>query len=281
MKLKQKLTLRYLRARFSILSLVSPRKAAIRAFRLFCTPQQRAPQRPAPVFDKGEPLSFRFGGHTIRGHRWLPIGGGPKALIAHGFESSSRNFEDYVDGLLHKGYEVLAFDAPAHGASGGKRISLPMYVRMLEIIGQNYGPIQSFIGHSLGGLALALYLEKAVHDSETRLVLIAPAVEASLAEQAFSELLGLRPEVRKAMDEYIVEQSGHPFSWYSLRRALRGIKARILYLQDEDDRVTPMKDALVVKNDDHPHIRFLLTTGLGHRKIYKDPEMRQQVLNFL
>jgi pimeloyl-ACP methyl ester carboxylesterase len=284
MKIKQKLTLRYIRARLNILSLVSPRKAALKAFRLFCTPQQRAPKKTSPVFDKGEPLSFRLEDHTVRGHRWLPVGTTPplkKVLIAHGFESSSRNFDGYINALLKKGYEVLAFDAPAHGESGGRRITLPDYVKVLQTIVQKYGPVQSFMGHSLGGTALTLFLDSTPHGTNTRLVLIAPAVEMTDAVDAFIRLLHLSPEVRNEMDEYVQETSGHPFSYYSLRRALRSVHAGILYLQDEDDRVTPVKDALRVKEDGFPNIRFVITRGLGHRKIYKDPEIMEQVVAFL
>ncbi|HEY4061413.1 MAG TPA: alpha/beta fold hydrolase [Puia sp.] len=282
MKIKQKLALRYIRARLNILSLVSPRKAAERAFRLFCTPQQRAPKKASPVFDKGEPLSFRLDDHTVRGHRWMPAAAPlKKVLIAHGFESSSRNFDIYINAFLKKGYEVLAFDAPAHGESGGRRITLPNYVKMLATIGQNYGPIQSFMGHSLGGLALALYLSGTPHNKNTRLVLIAPAVETTSAVDAFIQLLHLNPEVRKEMDEYVQEISGHPFSYYSLPKALKSIQAGILYLQDEEDRITPLKDALRVKEEGSPNIRWVLTKGLGHRKIYKDPEVMEKIVAFL
>src|SRR5579872_1484055 len=118
MKIPQKLALRYTRARINILSLASPRKAAVKAFRLFCTPQQRVSKKGGSVFQQGQPLSFRYDSHTVRGHRWLPVEPAKKkVLVAHGFESASRNFEAYIAALVERGYEVVAFDAPAHGQS--------------------------------------------------------------------------------------------------------------------------------------------------------------------
>ena len=223
----------------------------------------------------------------VRGHRWLPSSSGrprKKVLIVHGFESSSRVFDMYIGALLKKGYEVLAFDAPAHGESGGKRISLPLYINVLKTIDQNYGPIHSFMGHSLGGLTLAHFLEE-IHsvrsEKDIRLVLIAPAVETVTAVEALGQLLQLSAEVRQELDKYVEEFSGHPFNWFSLRRALYQVQADILYLQDEEDRVTPLKDALAVKADNHSNIRFVFTRGLGHRKIYKDPAILEQVVAFL
>jgi len=282
LKINQKLALGYVRARLNILALVSPRKAAVKAFRFFCTPQQQVTKKGSALFEGGERLSFHLDKHAIRGHRWLPVKTPlKKVLIVHGFESASRNFEAYIGALLKKGYEVVAFDAPAHGQSGGRRITLPDYIKMLRTIEQNYGPFEGYMGHSLGGLALCLFLENHPHHRETRLVLIAPAVETTLAVAAFTALLHLSSEVSAEMDEYVQEISGHPFSWYSLRRALNHIQAGILYLQDEDDRITPLKDALLVRKDGHPNISWVITKGLGHRKIYKDPEIMGKIVDFL
>jgi len=282
LKIKQKLALRYVRARFNILSLVSPRKAAVKAFRFFCTPQQRVTKKGSALFENGERLSFRFDKHTVRGHRWMPEGEPEKrVLIAHGWESASRNFDGYLAPLLKKGYEVVAFDAVAHGRSGGRHTTLADYVRMLRAVNLDFGPFDSFMGHSLGGLALALLLETIPHHPDTRLALVAPAVETTTAAAAFSKLLRLPAEVSKEMDDYVQEISGHHFAWYSLRRALHHIHAGILYLQDEEDRVTPMSEADLVRQDGHHNIRFVFTRGLGHRKIYKDTESLQMIVDFL
>ena len=282
MKISQKLALRYARARINILSLSSTRKAAVMAFRLFCTPQQRLAEKNSPLFVRGKRVSFRFEGHTVRGRVWLPAEPPTKkVLIAHGFESSSQVFEDYIAALLDKGYEVLAFDAPAHGRAGGRRVTLPKYVGVLRIIEQVYGPFDAYIGHSLGGLALSLFLETSPHNESTRLVLIAPAVETATALQTFARVLHLQPGVVREIDEYIQETSGQHVAWYSLRRAVHNIHARILYLQDEDDKITPSREARIIEKDGHPAIRFVFTKGLGHRRIYKDAESIARILRFL
>jgi pimeloyl-ACP methyl ester carboxylesterase len=282
MKISQKLALRYTRAQINILSLASPRKAAIKAFRLFCTPQQRVTKKGSAFFEKGETLSFRHAGHTVRGHRWLPEGfPRRKVLVAHGFESASVNFDLYIQALVEKGYEVVAFDAPAHGASGGSRILLTDYVSILRNIEQNYGPFHSFLGHSLGGLALGLFLESNPHNRVIKLALIAPAAETTVAVEMFARQLELSPELVREMDNYVQETSGHHFDWYSLRRALNQNNASILYLQDEGDRIVPIEQAMLIKDDAHSNIKFVFTQGLGHRKIYKDADVKSRIIAFL
>jgi pimeloyl-ACP methyl ester carboxylesterase len=282
MKISQKLALRYARARINILSLTSTRKAAVRAFRLFCTPQLHLTGEGSPLFAQGRSLSFRFQGHTVRGRCWLPTEPPTKkVLVAHGFESSSLIFEAYIAALLQKGFEVVAFDAPAHGRSGGKRLTLPKYVGMLRIIEQEFGPFDAYIGHSLGGLALALFLETSPHNESTRLVLIAPAVETATALQTFARVLHLQPGVVREIDDYIQETSGQHVAWYSLRRALHNIHAGILYLQDKDDKITPIASAQTIRQDGHPNIRFVFTSGLGHRRICADTESMTHIIGFL
>ncbi|HUB62520.1 MAG TPA: alpha/beta fold hydrolase [Puia sp.] len=291
MKLKQKLTTRYTRAQLNILSLVSLRKSAKRAFRLFITPRKRRKGKLPPIFETGESLTFRQNGHPVRGHRWQPYSdvlrpsaetAAPrKVLIAHGFESATRVWGNYIASLLKKGYEVVAFDAPGHGLSGGKRLFITDYVQLLSAVEQNYGPFHSWIAHSLGGLALALSLEDMPLDGECRLVLMAPAPGIAQAFGEWAGALQLPGPVVQEVGEYANEIAGHPLDWYSLRRAIGSLAVKILYVQDEGDAVVPLAAAKQIQGDNHPNIQFLFTTGLGHKKIYKDQGVLDQVVEFL
>ena len=280
MKLIQKLAVVYLRLRFRLLGSFSSQKAAAKALDLFCTPQERLKKKPSKIFFTAEQLKFNLGELNIRGFRWNH-NAGRKVLIIHGFESSIVNFDHYVPSLIKKGLEVLAFDAPAHGISDGKRITAPLFADMIIKIHERYGPITGFVGHSFGGLALSLALEQIAHDETYRAVLIAPATESTTAIDQFFELLQLNGVVRKEFDQLITQIGGHPPEWYSIRRAIRNIKAQILWLHDERDLQTPLSDALKVKNDQRPNVTFVITRGLGHRKIYKDSQTVERVAEFL
>lgn len=280
MKLGQKLAINYIRAKLNILALVSKKKAASRAFDLFCTPFRKPRKKRPPVFDKAEKLHFKLDGIDVRGHRWNH----PqerKVLIVHGFESTSYNFDRYVMPLVKKGYEVLAFDAPAHGISGGKRITLPLYVAALEKINELYGPVHSFMAHSFGGLALSHFLENTPHDENTRAALLAPATETVTAIDSFFDFLHLNNELRKEFDQLIFDRSKVWPDHYSIKRAVKNINARILWFHDEEDEMTPLKDALKVMEDNHAHIEFVITKGFGHRRLYRENKVVKRVIEFL
>ena len=280
MKLGQKIAINYIRAKLNILALVSKDKAAAKAFDLFCTPFRKARKKKPPVFDKGEKLHFKLDGIDIRGHRWNH----PqerKVLIVHGFESTSYNFDRYVMPLVRKGYEVLAFDAPAHGISGGKRITLPLYVAMLQKIYELYGPIQSYMAHSFGGLVLAHFLEAIPHDAETRVAFLAPATETVTAIDSFFHFLHLNDNIREEFDEIIFRKGNLRAEHYSIKRAAKNIRAKILWIHDEEDEMTPLRDALKVKDENHDHIEFVITKGYGHRRLYRENKVVKQVIDFL
>lgn len=281
MKLKQKIALEFLRTKFRILSLVSKKKAAQKAFDLFCTPFMKTGERTPVIFKTAEPLHFMLNGLKINGFRWN-YSKSQKVLILHGMGSAAHKFHQYINPLLDKGYEVLAFDAPAHGSSEGSTINAVEYREMIEEVIKLYGPIDAYLAHSFGGIALMLALEKISANQNTRIVLIAPATETKTAVDSAFEMLKLRhPDVRKEFDNIIYKKGGQPTEWYSINRAMQHIKGQTLWIHDEDDDITPFKDALKVKDQNFPNIQFIITKGLGHRKIYGDYSIKKKILEFL
>ena len=279
MKLAQKIAVNYLRAKLNIVALVSRKKAAALAFELFCTPMKRAKKKKPPIFNKGEKLQLKIEGLALIGNRW----NAPqekKCLIVHGFESTAYNFDRYIHPLIKKGYEVLAFDAPAHGKSEGKQITLPLYVAAISKIYEKFGPIHSYLAHSFGGLALTHFVEM-IPSEDKKVVLIAPATETTTAIDSFFKFLHLDGEIRKEFDALIFEKGQkHPHE-YSIRRAMQQIEAHVLWIHDEDDQMTPLSDALKIKDDGHKNVEFMITKGFGHRRIYRENQVVKRILEFL
>jgi pimeloyl-ACP methyl ester carboxylesterase len=280
MKLQQRLVLGYIRTKFKLLSAISKKKAAEQAFQLFCTPPSRDVKELTAIFTRAEQLSFRLNQYDIIGYRWNK-GGQRRALILHGFESTAVNFESYIQPLIKKGYEVLAFDGPAHGRSSGKKVTALAYRDMIKYVQEHYGPVQSFMGHSFGGFVLSLAMAEMTHDENYRLVFIAPASQTSTAIDNFFALLRLDDKVRNEFENIVMTVGGHPISWFSISRTMKNIRAKILWIHDEEDTITPLRDALKVKGENYPNFEFVTTKGLGHSRIYRDAEVCRTVVDFL
>ena len=279
MKLTQRLAIGYVQTKFKLLSAISKKKAAEKALVVFGTPFMKS-IRKAPI-KNAEVIHFQLNNKKMNGYRWnhpQP----QKALILHGFGSAAHKFEDYALLLIEKGFEVLAFDAPAHGNSEGDTTNAIEYSEMIQEVMERFGPIENFIAHSFGGISLSLALEQVTHDANTKVVFIAPATETTSAVDGAFKMLKLKNEtVRNEFEKIILNLTGKNVAWFSMRRAMDHIKASLLWVHDEEDDITPWADALKVKEDNHPNIKFVCTKGLGHRKIYHDDNIKKQVIDFM
>ncbi len=279
MKLSQRLGIAYIQTKLKAIAFISKQKAAEEAFVLFCTPPSKAKRKEAPK--NAEKITFTLNGNIIKGHRWnhpQP----KKALLLHGFSSAALKFDSYVAPLVKKGYEVLSFDAPAHGESEGTSTNAVEYSEMIKKVIELYGPVNSFIAHSFGGIALSLAMESLPQDETIKIVFIAPATETTSAIDGALAMLKINDiAIRKEFDKLVLKKSGKQTGWFSIRRAVKNVKAQILWVHDEEDDITPLSDALKVKEDNHPNIKFMITKGLGHRKIYHDVIVKKAIENFL
>ncbi|HEY4147429.1 MAG TPA: alpha/beta fold hydrolase [Chitinophagaceae bacterium] len=280
MKLGQKIAIAYFRAYLALVAVLSKKAAARKAFALFCTPTHRTKKAFTPVFHKAEKLVVTVQGHPVNGFRWNK-GGQPRVQVVHGFESASQNFETYITIFIEKGYEVLAFDAPAHGISGGSKITLPLYIDMLRTVYRQYGPVQLFLAHSFGGLALVHFLETLPPADSFRLALVAPATETVTAINQFFDLLRPDKQVRKEFYRIIEDAGELPPSHFSISRAMAHIKMPVLWVHDRDDTTTPLTDVQPVIDKQYPNVRFFITNGLGHRRIYRDRSVVDAITKFL
>jgi pimeloyl-ACP methyl ester carboxylesterase len=282
MNVQKKLAISYLKNKLTLLTFINKRRGGKEAFRLFCTPLVRYKGKEADIFKNATPREFKLEGNIIRGYE-CNTSGHKTILILHGFSSSCHKFDKYATALIEKNYRVLAFDAPAHGFSDGKTVNALEYRNMIEKVAELYGPVDTFMGHSFGGIAVSLALENIPHDENTKLVLIAPATETSSAIDGALKFLNISSssKIRQALDDHIYKVGKRPTAWYSIRRAIKNIKADVLWIHDEDDDITPLTDALKVKEDANENVRFIITSGLGHQKIYKNTTVKEAILDFL
>lgn len=135
---------------------LSPDKAGVFAFQLFCTPREGRILKPKELkfLDKAEQLDLFVGEIALRSYYWT--GGEETILLAHGYESNSGRWRALVPFLIRNGYSVVAIDAPAHGLSGNDTVNGVLYAQSLEMVIKHYSPDYA-IGHSFGGMSLAYY----------------------------------------------------------------------------------------------------------------------------
>ncbi|MEY4892212.1 MAG: hypothetical protein RIQ34_824 [Bacteroidota bacterium] len=254
--------------------------AARQAFNLFITPRIKVTKPLPSIFEQAEKLELIDSGNRCTGWRWN-AGGHTRILILHGFSSSARNFAHIIADLVKRGAEVIAFDAPAHGASEGKSIHSLRYRQFIQQIRQQWGPVDGYIAHSFGGLSISLALEEMAPRQTEKLVLIAPATETRSALDQLRSTLSLRPNIMKQIDRLIEIKSGHPVAWFSVNRVVAQLSIPILWIHDASDEITPLADTAPTRERKSARVQFRITEGLGHRRVYRDQSVCQEILDFL
>lgn len=132
---------------------LSPTLAGGLALQAFFATGPRMPVRDwdATTHSEARHRRLTVRGIEVAGYEW---GTGPRTVLAlHGWRGRASQFAPLVRELVFDGFRVVAFDAPAHGASKGRRTDVRDWVALAEELQAIHGPFTAIVGHSFGALA--------------------------------------------------------------------------------------------------------------------------------
>ena len=217
-------------------------------------------------------------GKTISVYRWGPKDA-PKVLIAHGWSGRGTQFIDLSRKLLDAGYQVYAFDAPAHGQSGTKSTLMLEFIESIREMDRRFGPFEAIVGHSMGGIA-ALNAVGRFGLRPKRLVTVGIPDSIKKIFYQFAEIMGLKPVIAKKNIDYLAKVYGTDIDHLagSYNAALTDIP--VLVIHDKKDKEVPYTEAeAIVRNLKNG--KLLLTEGFGHRRILRNPEVIEQIVHYI
>ena len=202
------------------------------------------------------------------GYRWPGQARQPRVLLIHGWESHSARWLPLQQRLSHQGLEVVAFDGPAAGASGGRRTPFNRYVEAALHFEQAYGPFDAYVGHSLGGgVAIQLAARVSGQRQPRAVVVMASFDESEHVFDRYHDMLQLGPHVRQAFDRQIVRElgAGGKVSDYSNMAAVRQLAdVQGLVVHSDDDTVSPIAEGLAL-HAAWPEATLMRLQDEGHR----------------
>lgn len=258
-----------------LLDAVAPTVAARVGLALFTRPRQYPrPERETEVLARGEAFKVPFGFGALPAWRW---GAGPVVVLVHGWEGRGSQLAALVDPLVDAGFTVVAFDAPAHGDAPGTYANLFKFADAITAVTAFMGPVHGLVAHSMGGAA-ALYALRCGLGVQ-RVVFVAPA-NAGLALQRFGGFVGLSSETVDRMGELLEARVGLPIEHVAGPRLASDLGMPALVIHDDADRFVPWGDGAAIAeawsgSDLHT------TSGLGHHRILRDPEVVERAVAFL
>jgi acylglycerol lipase len=126
------------------------------------------PHAAAPADIDRADLTFQGrDGLSLYAQRWRPRTGEPHGVVVihHGLADHSDRYAGFAERLVHAGYAVWALDMRGHGRSAGPRVQIDRIDDLLDDLDAFVALVRErepgrpivLYGHSLGGLATALY----------------------------------------------------------------------------------------------------------------------------
>ncbi|HUG38091.1 MAG TPA: alpha/beta fold hydrolase [Candidatus Limnocylindrales bacterium] len=258
------------------LSILAPALAGRLAERWFLTPPR--PRRPAAeiaLLGTAQARPIYVGARRIETWRW---GVGPSVLLVHGWGGRGSQLGSFVGPLVRQGFSVVTFDAPGHGASSAGIVTVPEIIGAIRAVAGSREPLAGLIAHSLGATAAVRALYEGL--ASGAVVLIAPPADLAGPAVWFTEALGFSRAARDGMHRRIEARVGLPWSAFDVATLAPALTAPLLVVHDRDDAEVPWQDGTVITRA-WPGAEILMTGGLGHRRILRDPDVVATGVAFL
>jgi pimeloyl-ACP methyl ester carboxylesterase len=261
---------------FNVMVLFSKRATAIKAFRVFCTIRKgKVLARQRQFLDEAKFKRISIAEHEIQAYRWK--GTGDTVLLLHGWESNTFRWRNLIKKLQENNFDILAFDAPAHGYSNGKILHVPLYAEVTRHFLDTFKPTLA-VAHSVGGMNIHYVHYLKPESSLKKIVTVGAPAEFEQFMNHYQGLLKFNDKVKRAMNHRLKEWFGYYFNEFTSMRFVEKNTKKGLLFHDEDDLQVPVEASRKV----HKHWKgseLVITKGLGHSM--HQPEVNEKIIAFL
>lgn len=263
----------------TLLQAISPKLVTWFAAKLFVTPQKhKLPKRELEMNRRSRKARYYIS-KIKKDIVVYAYGKGSKSvLLVHGWSGRATQLVKIADELVAMGYNVISFDAPAHGKSSGRTTLMPEFIAAIQELDKKIGPFEFAIGHSLGGMSILNAIKQNLKVEKAVIIGSGDLIKDIIAD--FVKALGLRPEIGPMMKEYFEKKYGEPMDSYNASGAAVFVQNPVLLIHDTDDEEIPVTSAYHI----HEHLKngeLMITHNLGHRKILGDAKVITKIKNFL
>ncbi len=261
----------------NLLSYIHLEKAKNKAYQLFSQPRKgRLKKEHLPkTLQSATQETFQYNNEKFQTYIWP--GNDEIILLVHGWESNASRWKKILHHLKPLGKTIIAIDGPAHGLSEGTEFNAPKYAEYLNVLIQKYQP-KTIIGHSIGGAAIAFYLNKYKNQAIEKIVLLGAPSDFKIISNNFVNLLSLNNRIKMKLEAYYFEKfdiqlddfAGHKFAKHFMQKAIiaHDVEDKVVLIAEGRKYANTWKNAIYIE-----------TTGLGHS--LHDAELYQKIADFI
>ncbi len=205
-------------------------------------------------------------------------GRGPAVYLLHGWGGRASQWISFIEPLVAAGLTAVVLDAPGHGDSPAPRTSILHFAAALAAVVDSVGPARGVVGHSLGGDACALALNRGL-DAKSAVLIGTPADPVQFFH-GFLEHLGVDERLHGFIRADVERRYGFRWADLAVRAPTVHRAVPALVVHDRTDAEVGYDDAGRIVRA-WPSSTLLTTQGLGHQRILRDRTVVQNVVSFL
>ncbi|MFZ3473944.1 alpha/beta fold hydrolase [Streptomyces sp. 4.24] len=253
------------------------------AFALFVRPLGRPAVRPgeAEVMARAVIGRLVVDGIPVTTYRWGD--GGRPVLVVHGWSSRASRLAGFVEALRAQGRTVVSFDAPGHGESGGRFTTILRQREIIRRLHAQYGDFSAVLAHSFGVVATFFALRDGIRAD--RIVGIGSIADFDFLAERFRANAGVNQAVEDALRRHVQRRlfPAEPDVWPRLDacRHPEEVPSDILLFHDTEDDTSAPSQSRGIAAAYGERARLIETSGLGHRRILRAPEIIAAATEFL
>jgi len=274
-----KTKLLFIRNLFTVLSVVAPAIAAQLAFRLFQTTRKKTMTEKERSFyqnaerfiichEKEDIIAYRLGN---------PLG--KLVFLVHGWESNAGSMAAIAYSMVQQGFNVIAFDLPAHGHSRLKRTNLLESSHVFKTILDYFNPMEfSVISHSFGSAVTSYTLSHSKHIPKQLVFLTSPNQILDIFED-FRDLIGLGSNAYRLFLKRIQSIIPEPLSEVTVLNMNKTIGYQdLLLIHDRYDKIIPFAySQRMLENLDNTYLEPF--EKIGHYRMLWNPNVVIKILS--
>ncbi len=198
-------------------------------------------------------------------------------LLVHGWESNASRWKKLLDHLKPLGKTIIAIDGPGHGLSEGKEFNAPKYAEYINVLSQKYQP-QTVIAHSVGGAAVAYYLNKYKNPNIEKVVLLGAPSDFKILSDNFINLLSLNNKIKTQLEIFYFQKFNIQIDDFAGHKFAKNFTQKAFIAHDTNDKVVLIDEGRKYAKEWKNAI-FIETNGLGHSM--HDPDLYQKIIDFI
>lgn len=229
--------------------------------------------------NKAERIPITVSGKKVAVYSWGNASH-PVVLFVHGWAGRATQFRKFFPLLLHAGFRVVAFDAPAHGKSEGKRTNILEFTEVMQQVFGQLGEPKAVVTHSFGGV-VALYSAMQGLPIKKLINIGSPVIGDKILQTFLTAVNGSWPTAEK-FKVYMKRKYQRDFDEFTAQVIIHQLKepVQLMLVHDEHDKDVSIDHAERLVQL-YPDALLYRTTGLGHTRILKDETVIKDCLRFI